>query len=228
MLSYPRTYYATLLAVVMHAAGAVGIVLGWGQLFSQLTPFNLLTMLGLIIWTAPQRNRSFFLFLLVAFLTGLSTEIIGVNTSILFGHYQYGSAFGPKLMGVPLLIGINWFVVVYSSGMVAIQIRKWTIAFLENQKIPGMSKWVEISAAINGALMATGFDYLMEPAAVKLRFWNWDGGEIPMLNYVSWFGISFLLMILFTRLKFTLQPFAIYLLIIQVIFFQLVLNLSVH
>jgi uncharacterized membrane protein len=30
----------------------------------------------------------------------------------------------------------------------------------------------------------------MEPAAVKLGFWNWNGGHIPIHNYFSWFWTS--------------------------------------
>ena len=221
MFSTNYTRYATLLAAVMHAAGIVGIALGWGPLFSLLTPFNLLTMIGLVIWTSPQKNRSFLLFLLIAFVTGLSTEIIGVNTSILFGHYEYGDAFGPKLMGVPLLIGLNWFVVVYASGMVAKQIREWISHFAGRNNKLAYSKWLGFSVAFDGALIATAFDFLMEPAAVKLGFWTWNNGEIPMLNYMSWFGISFLLLILFQKLKFKLHEFAIYLLLIQAIFFSI-------
>lgn len=228
MRSSFRTPFAILLAAVMHTAGAIAIVLGWGQLFSQLTPFNLLAMLGLLIWTAPQRHTSFFLFLLIAFLTGLISEIIGVNTAVLFGNYQYGSAFGPKLMGVPWLIGINWFIVVYASGMVGMQISKWISSNMDKNRLFYLSKWVRFTSVINGALLATIFDFLMEPAAVKLGFWNWEGNKIPLLNYMSWFGISLLLLILFNRFKFNNHPFAIYLLIIQMIFFQFVFNLSAH
>lgn len=221
MFATNHSRYATLLAAVMHAAGLVGIALGWGPLFSLLTPFNLLTMIGLVIWTSPQKNRSFFLFLLVAFLTGLITEIIGVNTSILFGHYEYGTAFGPKIMGVPLLIGLNWFVVVYASGMIAKLLREWISHFTGRHKKLAYSKWVGFSIAFDGALIATAFDFLMEPAAVKLGFWTWNNGDIPMLNYMSWFGISFFLLILFQKLTFPLHKFAIYLLLIQAIFFTI-------
>ena len=216
----PISYrYATLLAAVMHLAGLLGFALGYGDLFSRLTPFNLLVMLGLLIWTAPQRSKSFFLFLAICSFTGLITEMIGVNTAILFGHYSYGEAFGPKIFGVPLLIGLNWFVVVYASGSLAIQLRKWIECFQTAKSKVAFSKWIGFSAAFDGAIIATAFDFIMEPAAVKLGFWSWEGGHIPMLNYISWFGISFLLLLMFKETKFKAHPFAIHLLIIQTIFF---------
>lgn len=215
------TRYATLLAAIMHAAGIVGIAMGYGSLFSLLTPFNLMTMLGLLIWTAPERSRLFFIFFMIAFLTGCITEIIGVNTSLLFGHYQYGTAFGPKLLGVPLLIGINWFVVVYASGMIAQEFCQWISLLMNRNRKQVPLRFLKFSLAFYGAIIATAFDYIMEPAAVKLGFWTWQGGVIPILNYMSWFGISFLLLILFQKSTFKLHKFAIYLLLIQGIFFTI-------
>jgi putative membrane protein len=74
---------------------------------------------------------------------------------------------------------------------------------------------------IDGALLATFFDWVMEPIAVKLGYWQWLGdGSIPLLNYLSWFGISALLMLLFRLLSFPKQnQFAVNLLLIQFMFF---------
>ena len=47
-------------------------------------------------------------YILFAFVIGLVTEIIGVNTGLLFGTYSYSSILGPKLFNVPLIIGLNW------------------------------------------------------------------------------------------------------------------------
>ena len=44
-------------------------------------------------------------------------------------------------------------------------------------------------AAITGALM-TAFDYVMEPAAIRLGYWSWSGGEVPLANYLGWFTIG--------------------------------------
>lgn len=211
--------FATLLAAVMHLAGLIGFALGYGDLFSLLTPFNLIVMLGLLLWTAPARTKLFYGFLLACCLTGLITEMIGVNTALLFGHYSYGSAFGPKILGVPFLIGVNWFVVVYASAILAVQFRKWINNISSNHGKLVYAQWLGLSIAVDGALIATLFDFIMEPAAIRLGFWQWEGGHIPLLNYISWFGISFLLLLLFKQDKFKAHPFAIHLLIIQTVFF---------
>ena len=40
------------------------------------------------------------------------TEAIGVNTGLLFGTYEYGANLGFKIFGVPLIIGVNWTVLI--------------------------------------------------------------------------------------------------------------------
>jgi len=61
----------------------------------------------------------------------------------------------------------------------------------------------------------------MEPVAIKLGYWKWLGnGAIPMLNYISWFGVSAVLMLVFRLLSFEkTNQFAVNLLLIQFMFF---------
>jgi hypothetical protein len=34
------------------------------------------------------------------------------------------------------------------------------------------------------------FDWIMEPVAIRLDYWTWAGGDIPMQNYFAWFVIA--------------------------------------
>lgn len=222
MFSSSKTSFATGLAAVMHAAGLFGTTLGWDGLFSRLTPFNLLTMLVLLIWTLPEKNKKVLVFFIAAFLAGMISETIGVHTGLLFGHYRYGDSLGLKLFEVPLLIGVNWFVVVYAAGMCAQSFRTWIATRWINSGKAAYSKWIGASVVIDGALIATLFDFLMEPGAVRLGFWTWNGSAIPPLNYLSWFGVSLLLMFLFQKLQFKTHRFAVHLLLIQALFFMAV------
>lgn len=88
-----------------------------------------------------------------------------------------------------------------------------------NKQAPGVLR--AMSVIIDGATLAVVFDWLMEPVAVKLGFWNWDGdGSIPLYNYVCWLMISMLLLTIFHFLRFDKEnKFAINLLLIQALFF---------
>ncbi|HLO82824.1 MAG TPA: carotenoid biosynthesis protein, partial [Chitinophagaceae bacterium] len=147
-----RTKFATILAIAMHLAGAIGIIFGLDKLFAILTPFNLLTMFGLLIWTLPVRTSKVLLFFGVAFITGLASEMIGVKTGALFGNYVYSDILGWKINGVPVLIGINWFIVVYASGMLALQLRHLIGAHIPFPGKAIYSKWIGASVIIDGAL----------------------------------------------------------------------------
>jgi putative membrane protein len=222
MFSVNRTRNATYLAIAMHLAGAAGIIFGLDNLFGRLTPFNLLVMFGLVLWTLPERPAKIWLFMLIASATGFLAEMVGVHTGILFGNYSYSSVLGAKINEVPILIGINWFIVIYASGLLATQVRSWLVSHVP---LPGKavySKWIGWSVIVDGALMATAFDWIMEPAAIKLGFWSWTGGEVPLLNYLTWFMVSLFILSIFSLVKPKPHHFAVNLLLIQAAFFLIV------
>ena len=212
---------ATAIAVLFHVIGLTGILFFDRQLFVSLTPFNLLLSAGLLIYTQAEKNLAFFLFVLVCFVVGFTVEYIGVNHHLLFGEYEYMDAMGEQWQRVPLVIGVNWFIMMYCCG-VSIQLflnRMWNK--LKDADQPARKNVGFIAVILDAALLATFFDWVMEPVAVKLGWWKWLGdGSIPLLNYVSWFGISALLLLLFRLLPFNKQnQFAVNLLLIQFMFF---------
>ena len=207
--------------MLFHVSGAIGILCTpYKQWFVQNTPVNLLLMAALLFYTQKEKNKFFYLFAFIAFATGMLTEIIGVNTSLLFGNYSYGEIMGSKINGVPLLIGIQWFVTIFCSGSIVHQLHLYLEKKYQAIGILVSPKLQFISLIFDGAVLATFFDYIMEPVAVKLNFWQWQNNMIPMYNYVCWFIISLALLIIFKLLPFNkANHFAIHLFIIQVLFF---------
>lgn len=108
-------------------------------------------------------------FFIVVFTIGMFTEIVGVNTGLLFGDYQYGMVLGPKLYGVPFLIGLNWFIIVVSSGSIFSQ---FVGLVQEKYRFRMTETTLAIAVVIGGATIATCFDYILEPVAIKLHFWT--------------------------------------------------------
>ena len=216
-----KFHIATFIAILFHVSGFIGMFTSKHNWFVANTPLNLLIMAGLIIWTQPNKNTGFFVFVIICFVTGMLTEMIGVNTSLLFGKYEYGRVLGTGVINVPWLIGVNWFTVIYCCGVAVSHLhrrieRKSDVA--ESILTPQMRL---MSFAIDGALLATFFDFILEPVAVNLGYWKWlDEGNIPFTNYLCWFLISGLLLTVFRVLSFTKHnQFAVHLLLIELLFF---------
>ncbi len=142
---------------------------------------------------------------------------------MLFGDYTYGDVLGFKVQHVPVLIGVNWFIIIYCSGISINTLLMKAIKHVaaDTGKTPMALK--ALSVIVDGATLAIFFDWLMEPVAIKLGYWVWNGdGSIPIFNYICWFVISLLLLAVFHFAKFNKQnKFAVNLLLIQLMFFLL-------
>ena len=221
--NFTKIEIATAIAVLFHTIGLVGLLYFDKTFFLTATAFNLLLSFTLLLWTQPQKNLYFFLFFAACFFIGIAVEIIGINTAILFGDYTYGNVLGYKFKNVPILIGINWFIIIYCCGISIHTLLTKAINKLAAATRKEPSALKALSVIVDGATMAVFFDWLMEPVAVKLGYWMWNGdGSIPMLNYICWFGVSLILLAIFHFTKFSKQnKFAVNLLLIQLMFFLL-------
>lgn len=141
-----------------------------------------LTTIGVIL-SSRQKGKLLF-FLSIAFCIGFTSEVIGVQTGILFGDYSYGTNLGFKFLGVPIVIGLLWGVLAVSSA-----------SFLA--QFPVLKK----QAPFLAALLMLGIDYIMEPVAIASDFWNWNGTIVPLWNYICWFIIAWVLQIILKRGK---------------------------
>ena len=214
---------ATAIAVLFHSIGLIGLLFFDKAFFLAATPFNLLLSFVLLIWTQTDKNIAFFLFVAACFIIGIIVEIIGVNTGFLFGDYAYGNVLGPGIKNVPVLIGVNWFLIIYCCGISIHTLLMKAINRIAEDSGKSPMALKALSVIIDGATLAVFFDWLIEPVAVKLGYWVWNGdGVIPMFNYICWFVVSLLLLMVFHFAKFNKQnKFAVNLLLIQLMFFLL-------
>lgn len=171
-----------LLLPMMYLAGIIGLQWSVSRAFFQvLSPYNLWFSLLLLLGFHQVYNRTFGLFLLLCFCTGLGIEIVGVHTGMVFGDYQYGKTLGVKVLDVPWVIGANWLLLVYSSGiLISPWLVRWATAPLVKALLGGL---------FTGIIM-TALDVLIEPVAIQLDFWTWATPHIPLQNYLAWFVIA--------------------------------------
>ena len=198
-------FASTLLLVIIYAAGFLGIHSSYQNLFLSLTPFSLFISTILLFLNHKQFNKGFLIFCCITFLSGFFIEVIGVNTGIVFGEYGYGNTLGFKLNGVPLIIGINWLMLVYCTGSVFSRLN--TNVFIKS---------------LAGATLLVLLDIFIEPVAMKYDFWNWKNALVPFQNYIAWFLFAFLLLLVFYKSNFNKEnKFATALIILQFVFFIL-------
>lgn len=198
----------SLIIILFHLVGLYGFLNpDLTSLFIKLVPFHLLLMLLLMIISGYDGSPGIMLFALSVFAAGFLVEVAGVNTGLIFGSYTYGGTLGLKLWHTPLLIGVNWLIMVYSTGvlLIACQINKYLLA-------------------LTGAAILVGIDSLIEPVAIRYDYWSWSGENIPLQNYVGWFFVSFMMFILFTSLNFKKQNSAAIVLFVAQLLFFIILN----
>ena len=194
-----------IILIALHVVGVIGLTLPeYRDLFLMLTPAHLLATMVLMLVYHRGWSDAFPIFAAAAFWIGFGSEIIGIHTGYLYGDYVYGPTLGPKLWDVPLVIGVNWFIISYLTGSVF-------------HKIP--NDWY---AAFLGATAMTSLDYILEPVAVELEFWAWKWEIIPVSNYLGWFGVSFLVHLIYRKANFEKSnPIAVFLLITWILFFTI-------
>lgn len=178
LLERRKHNYLVVILVIFYTVGLCGLMtVAYRPLFLSLSFFNLLLSFIVLCVSLGRMEVKTIVFMGVFALSGLVVEWIGVHTGWLFGDYAYGMNLGPKLIGVPYVIGLNWAMLVMCSASL---VQGWKVHV--------------VFKAIAAAGLMTFLDFLMEPVAIKSDFWHWNSPEIPIFNYVCWFLISFVLL----------------------------------
>lgn len=191
---------------LFHVSGILGIIYGDSEWFISATPINLSLCFVLVFLNVSFRPALVWVFAL-CFTVGMVAEILGVNYGLIFGDYQYGEAMGTKLYGVPLLIGVNWFV----STMI-------TAAIADHF---GKKLWQKLLLGVSFMLF---LDLLMEPVAPVLDYWEFEGGHAPLQNFIGWAAIALPLQALFHKTKMEFKnAYPYHLFLLQILFFAILL-----
>ncbi len=117
--------------------------------------------------------------LLLAACIGFGSEMVGVQTGIIYGTYHYTSTLGLSILGVPLAMIAAWFVLLSYSWIVATNL------------VQSM-----MLARLVAAFLMVALDLVIDPVAIgPMHLWMWDDSGpyhgIPLLNFAGWFSVSF-------------------------------------
>jgi putative membrane protein len=202
-------YIAIAIIVIFHMVGIIGLsIASLRPYFLAFVPWHLLIMFAILIFNHRYIDEKFILFAAVIFMLGYAAEWIGVHTHWLFGDYNYGNTLGVKVSDVPLIIGVNWFLLTYSTGVLMQRPRLKSAA----------------ARVLLGTILLIVLDLLIEPIAVRFDYWHWANHGIPLTNYLCWFLVSGVMLMIFEVFRFKKQGIvAPVFLICQFIFFLILL-----
>lgn len=205
---YPKNKFAVAevkkFIVIFYIVAILGFFIPLtNDLFIRITPLALLLCTYLLaIYHETYSSKDAFTFILV-FLLGFIVEVIGVNTGLVFGIYCYGRTLGLKLINTPLLIGVNWLFLTYTTISItrSFKIKEGLILFI-------------------APVFMLVFDIILEQVAPKIDLWNWQNSMVTIKNYIAWYliGVSFVLLFKVFKIE-TKNPLAAILFICQLLFF---------
>lgn len=190
--------------LILHAVGLAGFSLpSWVGVFRALVPIHLLISVLILLGFHQHWSWIFLINSLGIAAGGWLIEFIGVHSQSLFGTYQYTPVLGPAFGGVPVIMALNWLMLIYVVGSVV-------------QRLSLKLIW----RVLLGGFIMVFLDFALEHFAIAHNLWQWPNDTVPLQNYATWFLISclFLGRLLVTS-KLSDNPIAVPLLLLQLIFF---------
>ena len=164
--------------IILHLVGLVGLQLeSTRSLFESLTPANLIITSLLVFVFHPGWKEQASLYIFSIAIAGFVVEVVGVHTGSIFGVYYYEDNLGLKLLDVPIIIGLNWALLVYCCGVIA---NKLDIHHIGKTAV--------------GATLMVLLDVVIEPFAITHHLWQWEGFHVPIQNYLAWWLIAFIML----------------------------------
>ena len=169
---------------LINISGFFGVLSDQKDFFLSTSPFAILISFILLLLNYNTRQKGFATALISIITIGFLVEFLGVNYDLFFGSYEYGNNLGYKIGGVPIIMSINWLVLIFLTG-----------SFTE--KIIPNSLPLKV---IFASLLMVFIDIFLEICAPKLDYWKFNEEIVPMSNYNSWFIISAICLYIYFRL----------------------------
>lgn len=163
------------IVVIFYVVGVSGLLIGITQpFFLRLFPYFLvLNVLLLAFFHDGTRDLKTLLACITVFMVSLIVEIAGVSTGRIFGAYFYGNTLGIKFINTPVVIGLNWLMLVYATS-----------GIMEKTNLKPVYQVIIASAAM------MLYDIVLEKVAPKLDMWRWLSDSVPIQNYFAWFALA--------------------------------------
>ena len=166
---------------LINVSGFFGMFSDQKEFFLTFTPYAILMSFILIFINSKINQKGFITSIVIIAIFGFIIEYLGANYGILFGAYSYGENLGLKVGNVPLIMAINWILLIIITGNFSEKVFKNSLA----------------SRVIFGSLLMVILDFFIEVSAPKLDYWEFDKHPVPLTNYIWWFVFSIIFQIVY-------------------------------
>ncbi len=199
----------TVLFGLFYSIGVIGLVIPHTQpLFGMLLPFALLlSFVAILLFHKALNSSGTRIVIISIMLISYLVEVIAVNTGLIFGNYEYGPGLGFKVFETPLMIGINWAMLIYCSA-----------SLTEKLRLPvGLQIFL-------ASILVLLYYIILEMVAPRLDMWYRSGNTVPFQNYLVWFLLALFFhgLVKWRKVK-TANPLAPAIFICQIVFFAVLL-----
>jgi putative membrane protein len=154
--------------------------INWKVIVPIFAGFTFLSALWLVGW---QRALAL---LITAVGMAWGWEQLGIRTGFPFGAYHYSDVLGWKLLGVPIVVPLAYFMMVFPSDLI-------TNLMVDGEPVTtARSTWFRLGVcALITAMVMTAWDLTEDPLmADQLKAWIWENPgpyfNIPLRNYWGW------------------------------------------
>ena len=101
---------------LINISGFFGVLSDQKDFFLSTSPFAILISFILLLLNYNTRQNGFATALISIITIGFLVEFLGVNYDLFFGSYEYGNNLGYKIGGVPIIMSVNWLVLIFLTG----------------------------------------------------------------------------------------------------------------
>ncbi|MEM1214272.1 MAG: carotenoid biosynthesis protein [Bacteroidota bacterium] len=159
-------------------------------LTQSITDALLLVVCAPLLWLSYARGRDqrLWIWAVITYACTFFIEVAGVATGAIFGAYAYGPTMWIQWLEVPLIIAVNWTLLIMAMSQLATRFTQ--------------SPW--LLALLTGVFIMI-YDYFIEPVAIRLDYWTWAAVDIPLQNYLAWGVIAMVLSYPLHRLQIRYQ-----------------------
>jgi len=140
------------------------------------------------------RLKGIFVFFFICVVIGNVAENIGVRTGLPFGHYYFTNLMGPKILVVPILLGVAYIGMGYVS---------WTLSRLILGQVEShVSASSVVAIPLVASFLMVAWDLAMDSIwSTVLHAWIWQQGGayfgVPLSNFLGWYLTNFAIFLTF-------------------------------